>query len=55
MTLQTTRDEMALIALHDHATRNGATKTSVLRGMRYDGFTSEEVAKAASNYGKVQK
>lgn len=54
MTLQESRDERALIALHDHATRRGATKTSVLIGVRKDGFTSDEIAKAADNYGKVK-
>lgn len=55
MTEKTSREDKAIIALHDHATRHGATKTSVLRGMRADGFSSEEISKAAESYGSGNK
>jgi hypothetical protein len=52
MVITKDRLDMAVIALHDHGTRDGATKASVLDGMKQDGFTREEVAAAAQEMNK---
>ena len=46
MPISKDRLDRAVIALHDHGTREGATKDTVLKGMKADGFTVEEVAAA---------
>ena len=40
------RADRALIALHDHGTRDGATARSVMAAMKKDGFTDEEIRAA---------
>lgn len=42
-----TRIDRAVMALHDHGTRDKATMKSVMRGMKADGFTEEEIVAAA--------
>ncbi len=42
------RLERALIALHDYGSREGATAKKVQRQMKADGFTLEEIVRAAS-------
>lgn len=41
------RIDRAIIALHDHGSREGATTASVMAAMKRDGFTAQEVAEAA--------
>lgn len=46
MTERTERENRALITLHDLGTRDGATASSVRRGMLKEGFTNDEIRKA---------
>lgn len=39
------RIDRAIIAIHDHGTREGATSKSVTKALKKDGFTPEEIAK----------
>lgn len=45
------RKTQATLALHDFGTREGATARLVKRQMLGEGFTLEEIAEAAKNYG----
>lgn len=47
MAISKDRLNRAVIALHDHGTREGATKKTVTDGMTRDGFSLEEIAAAA--------
>lgn len=47
MTKELSRIDRAVLALHDHGTREGATAKSVMRAMKRDGFTEAEIAAAA--------
>ena len=42
-----TRAEKAVCALWDLATREGATRESVMKGMKDAGFTASEISEAA--------
>lgn len=44
------REQRALIALHDLGTREGATAESVRRGMLKEGFTLSEIRTAIETY-----
>ena len=39
--------ERVMLAIHDLATRTGATSASVMRALKSEGFTSEEIALGA--------
>ena len=45
------RKQQALLALHDHGSREGATAKTVRRAMLDEGFSDEEIAEAAKAYG----
>ena len=45
------RKTAALLALHDYWSRDKATMASVRDGMLSEGFTLEEIAQAARDYG----
>lgn len=52
MTLETLdRLTQALLSLHDHATRDGATARKVQAAMIKEGFTNAEIAEACTKYG----
>lgn len=46
MDLAAIRIERAIIALADLASREGATAKGVMKALKKDGFTPEEIAKA---------
>lgn len=48
MTMEVTRIERAMIALHDYGTREGATAKKVRKQMMADGFTNKEIDAAAT-------
>lgn len=48
MTVNKERLQRAILALHDHGTRDGATATIVKEVMLKEGFTLEEIAAAAA-------
>lgn len=45
------RKTQALLALHDHGSREGATAAKVRKAMLGEGFTLEEIDQAAKGYG----
>lgn len=45
------RKTQALLALHDHGSREGATAAKVRSAMIDEGFTLSEIAEAAKSYG----
>lgn len=45
------RETQAALALHDLGSREGATARSVKQAMLDEGFTLEEIARAAEKYG----
>lgn len=49
------RETKALLALHDLGSRDGATARSVRQAMLDEGFTREEVEKAAQRYGSHER
>jgi len=48
MAISKDRLDRAVLALYDYGTRDGATKKTVLDGMRRDGFSDAEIAAAAA-------
>lgn len=48
MTDGLTREQQASIALHDFASRDGATTARVMKQMKAAGFSAAEIAKAAN-------
>lgn len=53
-TEQLPRKTQALLSLHDHGSREGATANTVRRAMLAEGFSLEEIAEAAKSYGSGQ-
>lgn len=49
--MKRSRKEAALLALHDHGSRDGATASKVKSAMIKEGFTLEEIREAALSYG----